>query len=283
MSQGLDQSTLAALIAREPRLLGPSRGQRAVTMAAWTLFGAALLAAAWRTGFLDLARIANGIGRLGWLFGFMFPPAHHGWLAEFLDGLGETLAMAFFGTLLAFVIALPLGFLAARNVIGQFLAHFTLRRGLDGLRGVDTLIWALIFVNVVGLGPFAGLLAIAMADIGTLAKLFAEAIENVDRRQIDGVRSTGGGRLQVLRYGIVPQVLPIVISNVLYFFESNTRSATILGVVGAGGIGQLLSDRIRVNDWDEAAFIILMILATVAVIDLISGWLRARVIGGRGS
>lgn len=135
---------------------------------------------------------------------------------------------------------------------------------------------------MVGLGPFAGLRAIAAADVGVLAKLFAEAIENADRKQIEGVRSTGAGSIQTLRYGMVPQVLPVMTSNILYFFESNTRSATILGVVGAGGIGQSLSDRIRINDWDQACFIIILILITVAVIDAISHRLRRGMIGGRG-
>ncbi len=239
----------------------------------------ALAFALWWTGFFDLERLVTGSSKLGWLLQFMFPPAHNGWLGEFSLALAETLAMAFFGTLLAFVIAVPVGFLGAKNVIPNWLFHFSLRRTLDGIRGVDTLIWALIFVNVVGLGPFAGILAIAVADVGVLSKLFAEAIENVDRRQIEGVRATGAGRVQTMRFGILPQVLPVILSNTLYFFESNTRSATILGVVGAGGIGQQLSDRIRVNNWDEVMFIVLMILATVYVIDIVSRQLRVRIIG----
>ena len=272
---------LPALLAANPALRGPSRGRIALTWLAWGVFGLAVIGAMVRTGMLDVARIASGLGRLGWLLGFMFPPTHGGWLLEYLEGLAETFAMAFFGTLLAVVLAMPLGFLAARNVLRLALPHFVIRRGMDGMRGIDTLIWALIFVNVVGLGPFAGLLAIAAADIGVLAKLFAEAIENVDRRQIEGVRSTGAGPIQVVRYGMVPQVLPVMTSNILYFFESNTRSATILGVVGAGGIGQLLSDRIRINDWDQACFIIILILVTVALIDAVSNRLRQGMIGRR--
>ncbi len=272
---------LPALLAANPALRGPSRGRIALTWLAWGVFGLAVIGAMVRTGMLDVARIASGLGRLGWLLGFMFPPTHGGWLLEYLEGLAETFAMAFFGTLLAVVLAMPLGFLAARNVLRLALPHFVIRRGMDGMRGIDTLIWALIFVNVVGLGPFAGLLAIAAADIGVLAKLFAEAIENVDRRQIEGVRSTGAGPIQVVRYGMVPQVLPVMTSNILYFFESNTRSATILGVVGAGGIWQLLSDRIRINDWDQACFIIILILVTVALIDAVSNRLRQGMIGRR--
>ncbi len=278
MIVSLDVVTMRAA---HPRLFGAAPQQRLARAGLVLITAAVLILALWRTGFFDLQRLWNGAGRLGWLLQFMFPPAHNGWLGEFITALGETLAMAFLGTLLAFIVALPLGFLAAKNVMPSRLLHFTLRRGLDGLRGIDTLIWALIFVNVVGLGPFAGLLAIAVADIGVLAKIIAEAVENADRRQTDGVQSTGAGRIQVMRFGIVPQVWPVVLSNLLYFFESNIRSASILGVVGAGGIGQQLSDRIRVNNWDEAMFLILMILVTVSLIDAASGALRLRLIGRR--
>ena len=146
------------------------------------------------------------------------------------------------------------------------------------MRGVDTLIWALIFVSAVGMGPFAGLLALALPDIGTLAKTYSEALEAADRRQVDGIRATGGGRLAAIRFGLLPQVAPVMLSFTLYTFDSNTRSATILGVVGAGGIGLALADRIRINNWDEAAFIVLLILGTVAVIDTASRARRLRLI-----
>lgn len=262
-----------------PHLFGIDPRRRLLARATVGAVVTALVFSLWWTGFFDLDRMIQGVSRLGWLFQFMFPPAHNGWLGEFAMGLAETLAMAFFGTLLAFVVAVPIGFLGAKNVVPNWLFHFSLRRSLDGIRGVDTLIWALIFVNVVGLGPFAGILAIAVADIGVLSKLFAEAIENVDRRPIEGVRATGADRVQGMRFGILPQVLPVILSNTLYFFESNTRSATILGVVGAGGIGQQLSDRIRVNNWDEVMFIVLMILVTVYAIDIVSRNLRLRIIG----
>jgi phosphonate transport system permease protein len=208
----------------------------------------------------------------------VFPPWHGGWLREFSYAMLQTLAMAFLGTLLASLAAVPLGFLGARNIVPQWLFHFGLRRIFDGIRGVDALLWALMFVNVVGLGPFAGVMAIAVSDTGTLAKLFAEAIENVDRRPLDSVRSSGANRLQVMRFGILPQVLPVLLSHILYFFESNTRSATILGVVGAGGIGLQLADRIRVNNWDEVGFLLMMILLTVSLIDQLSKTIRRRFI-----
>jgi phosphonate transport system permease protein len=176
------------------------------------------------------------------------------------------------------VAALPLALLGAGNVVGSALLRFSVRRVYDGLRGIDTLIWALIFVSAVGMGPFAGILALAVPDTGTLAKLFSEALEGADRRQVDAVRAAGAGRLLAVRIGLLPQVAPVMLSQVLYTLESNARSATVLGIVGAGGIGLALSDRIRINNWDEAAFIVLMILAMVAAIDLASRTIRLRLI-----
>jgi phosphonate transport system permease protein len=163
-------------------------------------------------------------------------------------------------------------------VLPIWLLRFPIRRSFDFLRGVDALVWALVFVRAVGLGPLAGVLAIATTDIGILSKLFAEAIENVDRKQVDGVQATGANAVQRVRFGIIPQVLPIMVSNALYMFESNVRSATILGIVGAGGIGFHLSDRIRAHRWEEVGFIIIMIIVFVALIDFISHIIRSRLI-----
>ncbi len=263
---------------RERLVNGPDLRQQALTYAAWGALGLVFVLGLWHTGFFDGEMLLNGVTKLGKVLSFMLPPAHNGYFGEFFIAILETLGMAFLGTLLAALMAVPLGFLGAKNVIPQWLFHFSLRRGFDTVRGIDMLIWALIFINVVGLGPFAGILAIAVSDTGVLSKLFAEAIENVDRKQIDGVQATGADDVQVMRFGILPQVLPVMLSNALYYFESNTRSATILGIVGAGGIGLQLSDRIRVNNWDEACFIILMILVTVALIDLLSKSIRMRII-----
>jgi phosphonate transport system permease protein len=157
--------------------------------------------------------------------------------------------------------------------------RFLTRRLFDGFRGLDQLIWALVFVRAMGLGPIAGILAIAVAEIGTLAKLFSEAIENVDPKPIEGITSVGASKLAVLRYAFLPQVMPVMISQTLYSIESNSREATILGLVGAGGIGLRLSERIQINAWDQVAYIIVLILITVALIDTASRYLRMRLIG----
>ncbi len=191
----------------------------------------------------------------------------------------ETVAMAYVGTILAMVFAVPLGFLGARNIIPQRVWRFCTRRLFDGLRGLDQLIWALVFVRAMGLGPIAGIMAIAVAETGVLAKLFAEAVENIDRKQVDGIVAVGAGFVGRLRFAVLPQVEPVMISQALYSIESNSREATILGLVGAGGIGLRLAERIQINAWDQVAYIIVLILISVATIDTISRYLRLRLIG----
>lgn len=273
-----DTAGAAVITAKYPKLFSTTLQDRIKYAGVWCLVLAFILFAAGRTGFFNWESIYHGIGKIGFVIKLMWPPAHHGWLNEFLYAILETMSMAFLGTLIATIISIPLGFIGAKNIISNTFFHFSFRRLFDGIRGVDALIWALIFINVVGLGPFAGIMAIAVSDIGTLSKLFAEAIENIDKKQVEGVHSSGAGQVQTVRYAVFPQIFPVILSNALYFFESNIRSAIILGIVGAGGIGLQLSDRIRVNNWDEAAFIILLILVTVSVIDTISKEIRIRTI-----
>jgi phosphonate transport system permease protein len=225
-------------------------------------------------GFFNFEMIGRGITKLYGVVAFMLPPAARGRFFDFLRAIFETLGMAFIGTLLATLMAVPMGLLGSKNVVANPLFHFPLRRVYDFIRGIDALIWALVWINVVGLGPFAGILAIACSVSGELAKLFSEAIENVDPKPVEGVRASGASNLQIIRYAIMPQVLPVILSTSLYYFESNTRSATILGIVGAGGIGLALADRIRVLAWDQASLIIIMILVTVYLIDTLSNRIR---------
>lgn len=232
---------------------------------------------------ITLQRIWNGFDRIGFILFGMFPPSSGGAYAELFGALLETLAMAFLGTLIASVVALPLGFLGAKNMLPNWVVRFLFRRQFDFLRGLDPLIWALVYVRAFGLGPLAGVLAIATSDTGALAKLYSEAIENAEKKQIEGVKAAGAGPIQSMRFGVLPQVLPVMLSNALYLFESNTRSATILGIVGAGGIGFQLADRIRAHRWDEVSFIILMIVVTVALIDLASHHIRRRFIQAGGT
>jgi phosphonate transport system permease protein len=246
------------------------------------------LAALFVFGLVELGftfgMVTHGSGQLMVILGVMLPPNPETWhrVGLYAQELVETVGMAFLGTLGAAALAFPFGFLAARNVVPNWLIHILSRRLLDTIRGVDTLIWALIWINVVGLGPFAGVLAIICSDFGALGKLFSEAIEAIDRRAVEGVLSSGGSRVQSVRFGMMPQVLPVMLSQILYFFESNTRSATIIGIVGAGGIGLALSEMIRTLEWRQVSFIILMLLITVSVIDHVSTRLRLAIIGPVG-
>ncbi|MEM9631247.1 MAG: phosphonate ABC transporter, permease protein PhnE [Pseudomonadota bacterium] len=257
---------------------------RFVRLACWSAFAMLTCWCLWSFGFSP-GRILEGLTRFGSVLSFMFPP--HIWdtwqdWREVLTGLGETVAMAFMGTLLGAVVAFPLAFLGAKNIMPLPWLRLSARRGFDALRAVEQIILALIFIRAFGLGPLAGILAIAVSEIGTFSKLFSEAIENTSKKPVDGVKASGGGNLQTIRFAILPQALPVILSIILYNFESNTRSGTILGIVGAGGIGFLLADRINAYRWPEAWTIIFLIILTVYLIDGFSGFLRKRIIGKQG-
>jgi len=264
--------------ARMPGAFGVSPWRRARRVAAALLF-ACWLVALCRWFDITPARLAHGVSGLLVILRQMVPPSPGEQWRDILNGLGQSVAMALLATLLAAVVAVPLGFLGARNVVVNGLAHFSIRRVFDGLRGMDQLIWALAFVRAVGLGPLAGVLALFMAEVAVLAKLYAEAIENADAKPREGIVAAGGGTLLGVRFGLLPQVLPVMLAQALYAFESNVRSASILGVVGAGGIGLQIAERIKIRYWDQVAFIILLILVTVGLIDFVSGKIRRRLIG----
>jgi phosphonate transport system permease protein len=268
------------VIERHRGLFATSPMQRAAGVAIPLALAALTIFSVW---WLDISvgQILSGFSALAKFVALMFPPSTGGHLALLVKAMEETLAIAFLGTLIATVIAFPISFLAASNTTLHPVIRFAVRRGLDTIRSVDKLIWALVFVGVVGLGPFAGILAIGVSDTGSLGKLFSEAIESTDARGRESVLASGGTPFLSVRFGLLPQVLPIIAGQILYFFESNVRSASIIGIVGAGGIGLQLSEQIRTYDFDQVAFAIIMILVTVAAIDWISGKLRFAIIGRR--
>jgi phosphonate transport system permease protein len=279
--EGMTPDRIAAARAAVPLAFRAPLPVRLRRAALWTFFVGLFVYCLWAFDFSP-ERIWIGLGRLGSVLSFMFPP--HVWtsweeFAPILDGLGETLAIAFLGTVLGAVVAFPISFLGAKNVNRFNFFRLGVRRGYDVIRAFETLILALIFIRAFGLGPLAGILAIAVSEIGSFAKLFAEAMENSSERPVDGVKAAGGSRLQQIRFGLMPQVNPVILSILLYNFESNVRSGTILGIVGAGGIGFLLSDRISAYRWDEAWSIIFLIIAMVYLIDWLSGLVRRRLIG----
>jgi phosphonate transport system permease protein len=200
--------------------------------------------------------------------------------ADILSKLGQTLVMAFVGTLTATLVAFPLAFIAARTITPNRAANWLMKRSFDFLRSIDMLIWALFFTRGFGPGPIPGIAAIFFTDSGALGKVYAEALENIDDKQREGVKSVGASGAAVNRYGVVPQVLPVFISQSLYFWESNIRSATVIGAVGAGGIGLKLLEAMGTNaDWDKVAWMVVLILVVVFSFDNISNAIRQRLIG----
>jgi phosphonate transport system permease protein len=229
--------------------------------------------AAWDTG-ADPVRFVRG---LPWMLDFlrrMLPP-DPSVLPAALAGALTTVEIAALGTAVAAVLALPLGFLSARNV-APARTFYPARAVLNFFRSVDTLVYALIFVAAVGLGPFPGVLAVVAYTTTSLAKLYSEAIEGIDPGPVDAVTATGATRLQVLRFGVLPQVLPLFLSYVLYRLETNIRAATVLGFVGAGGIGFYLQTYLRLIDYPAASTVLLVTVAMVMIVDAVSSRLRDR-------
>ncbi len=200
---------------------------------------------------------------------------------DVLWAIFETILMAFLGTMTAALLALPLSFLAARNFMPLGPLRFAARRVFDFIRGVDGLIWTIILSRAFGPGPMTGAIAIALTDTGSFGKMFSEALENIDDKQVEGIRSTGANAVQKARFGVIPQITPVLLSQVLYYLESNTRSATVIGAIVGGGIGLLLTQAIITQkDWEEVAYYMVLIVLMVMLMDSLSGWLRRKLITG---
>ncbi len=200
---------------------------------------------------------------------------------DVLWAIFETILMAFLGTVGAALVAFPLGFVAASNFMPVSAVRFGTRRVFDFIRGVDGLIWTIILSRAFGPGPMTGSLAIMITDAGTFGKMFSEALENIDEKQVEGLRSTGANSVLRARFGVIPQVTPVLLSQILYYLESNTRSATVIGAIVGGGIGLLLTQAIITQkDWEEVAYYMTLIVLMVMLMDTLSGWLRRKLIKG---
>lgn len=195
----------------------------------------------------------------------------------YLEEIVVTIQIAVWGTFLAVILSIPFGILSAHNMVPWWVLQ-PIRRLMDLFRAIHEVVFAVLFVVAVGLGPFAGVMALFIHTTGILAKLFSEAVEAIDPRPVEAIRTTGASRIQQVIYGVIPQVLPLWISYSLYRLESNIRSATVLGIIGAGGIGQVLFESIRAFYYPESAAILLIIVLTVTAMDLISQQLRRLVI-----
>jgi phosphonate transport system permease protein len=248
---------------------------RRATGAALFVAAAVLAWLAWDTG-ADPVRLARGLPWIADFIGRMMPPDLRV-LPAALAGALKTVEIALLGTAVAAVLALPAGFLSARNVAPPPV-FYPARAVLNVFRSVDTLVYALVFVAAVGLGPFPGVLAVVAYTTTSLAKLYSEAIEGIDPGPVDAVTATGATRLQVLRYGVLPQVLPLFLSYVLYRLETNIRAATVLGFVGAGGIGFYLQTYLRMIDYPAASTVLLVTVLMVVAVDAVSSRLRARLV-----
>ena len=224
----------------------------------------------------DPVRLARG---LPWMLDFfrrMIPP-DLAVLPSALLGAVRTIEIALLGTAVAAALALPLGFLSARNVAPPPV-FYPARAVLNFFRSIDTLVYALVFVAAVGLGPFPGVLAVVAYTTTSLAKLYSEAIEGIDPGPVDAITATGATRLQILRFGVLPQVLPLFLSYVLYRLETNIRAATVLGFVGAGGIGFYLQTYLRMIDYPAASTVLLVTVLMVMAVDWTSTRIRARLV-----
>jgi phosphonate transport system permease protein len=233
------------------------------------------VAALWATGFFDAERLIEGGPAFAQLFREMIPPDFGRW-HNWVKPLADTLAMSIAGTALAVVISLPLALLSASNTSPHPAIYHSFRTLLSGLRSVPELIMGIIFVAAVGFGALPGVLALALHSTGMVGKFYAEAIEHVDPRPIEAARAAGASSLQVITHAVLPQVLPQLADITIYRWEYHFRASTVLGIVGAGGIGFELIAALRIIKYDQVSAILLTILMCVIVVDGIGAWLRRR-------
>jgi phosphonate transport system permease protein len=229
----------------------------------------------WHLARVDLGKLLTGLPRMAGWAAKAWPPATDELGVLALRG-AETVAMAAIGTTVAALLALPLCVLAARNVTPSLLVYYPARWLLNALRGIDSFVFALLFVAAVGLGPFAGVLGIALHTWGSTAKLWAEAIENIQPGPLEAAAATGASRLKIVAFALVPDALPSMVSVGLFWWEFNVRASTVLGVVGAGGIGQELKNSMDLLDFPRLCTVIGLILVMVTVIDFLSERVRRR-------
>lgn len=264
--------TLAAQAAAHP---APAARKRSwFSLLAWiALF--AVLGSAWHSADMRPLDLLSDSGNMGQFAKDFFPPNFTEW-RTYLHEMIVTLSVAVWGTALSLVCAIPCGLMSAHNIAPMWVVQ-PVRRLMDACRAINEMVFAMLFIVAVGLGPFAGVLALWVHTTGVLAKLFAEAVEAIDPRPAEGIRATGASPLDEIIYAVLPQVLPLWISYALYRFESNVRSAMVVGMVGAGGIGVVLYEAIRSFDYAQTSAVMIMVIVVVSAIDLASAWLRERV------
>lgn len=262
-----------AEIEAERRSFSPARQRTLVVIIGLVAF---YLVAGYLVRF-DLGKLATGLPKIGHWLATSWPPVYKE-IPLFLLRTAETVAMAAVGTTLAVIIGIPLAILASRNITPLPALYHPTRWFLNSLRGIDSFVFALLFVAAVGLGPFAGVLGIAFHTSGTVAKFLADQIESTNLGPYEAVRTTGAHRVPAITYALVPDLLPQMLSTTLFWWEFNVRASTVLGVVGAGGIGQELKNSMDLLDFARLFTIVAIILIVVTGLDWLSGWLRQRLV-----
>ncbi|ARU59423.1 phosphonate ABC transporter permease [Oleiphilus messinensis] len=235
-----------------------------------------ILAWAWQGAEMNPISLWQDADNMWTLIQDFVPPDFTDWKL-YVSEMIVTIQIALWGTLLAVIVAIPFGILCSENIAPWWIVQPT-RRLMDAARAINEMVFAMLFVVAVGLGPFAGVLALFVHTTGVLAKLFSEAVEAIDPGPVEGVRATGATRIQEIIYGVLPQVLPLWISFSLYRFESNVRSASVVGMVGAGGIGVILWESIRGFTFPQTGAVILIIIVSVTALDVMSQQIRKRFI-----
>ncbi|HVE09148.1 MAG TPA: phosphonate ABC transporter, permease protein PhnE [Paraburkholderia sp.] len=268
------QRTKSAAAAAAPNAAAAGKRSWASTLGWIALI--AVLGLSWHAADMRPLDLFADAGNMGEFIKDFFPPDFNDWQL-YLQELLVTLAVAVWGTALAIVCAIPFGLLSAHNMAPAWVVQ-PVRRVMDACRAINEMVFAMLFIVAVGLGPFAGVLALWVHTTGVLAKLFAEAVEAIDPRPAEGIRATGATSLDEIIYGVLPQVLPLWISYALYRFESNVRSAMVVGMVGAGGIGVVLYESIRSFNYAQTTAVLIMVVVVVTVLDMLSAKLRERVI-----
>lgn len=231
-----------------------------------------MLAMSWQGADMRPMDLLRDSGNMAKFAADFFPPNFRDW-QTYLSEMLVTVQIALWGTALAVVMAVPLGLLCSANIVPVWV-YQPARRIMDACRAINEMVFAMLFIVAVGLGPFAGVLAIWIHTMGVLAKLFAEAVEAIDPRPVEGVRATGAGPIEEIVYGVIPQVLPLWLSFALYRFESNVRSASVVGIVGAGGIGTVLWEIIRSFQYAQTCAVMIIIIVFVTAIDITSAQIR---------
>ena len=268
--------TLSPDLAATMTVPRPALARRLRSAALWF---AILLLLAWSWAPTEMFKVVSLVtdwrNMAEFASGFLQPNFHDGDI--YIEEMIVTVQIAIWGTALAVVLGIPFAILSSSNICPPWVVQ-PVRRLMDAFRAINEIVFALLFVVAVGLGPFAGVMALFVHNTGIVAKLFSEAVEAIDPRPVEGIRSTGASRLQEVIFGVVPQVIPLWSSYTLYRFETNVRSATVLGIIGAGGIGHSLYENIRSFQYAETAAIVIIIVASVMIIDIISARLRGMLV-----